>query len=138
MKKIILSTVLLTVILVFGTNCKNNKNAQNEQQQNQTPETLLRIIKADVPDSIVFTLTQGNEIQWIGVSLVSGDQGFTGETSVKGNMRMYNDEMYCTDQTIFTTTEFKIPVDFKAKQIKFDTGDTILYYDIAAKSWTGK
>jgi hypothetical protein len=101
-------------------------------------ETLFKIINNGVPDSVVFTLTPGNEIKAISVYLVSGEQSFGGATYASGTMRMSSGNMYFTEKTILTSKEFNIPDGFKAKQIKFDTGDTILYYDIAAKKWTSK
>jgi hypothetical protein len=108
------------------------------QQQKQTKEKLLQIIKVAVPDSVVFRLTAGNEISWIGVSLVSGEQSFTGETSASGIMSMRNGEMIMTDKTTLTAKEFNVPAGFKAKQIVFNTSAGVLYYNIATKSWTGK
>jgi hypothetical protein len=111
------------------------------QQPKQTQETLFQIIEVDVPDSVVFALTAGNKISMtrgISVSLVSGEQSFTGDTYAEGRVNMHNGEFYFTDETIFTSKEFNVPADFKVEQIVFNTSAGVVYYNIATKSWTSK
>jgi hypothetical protein len=129
MKKVILSTVFITIVAVFGANC---------QRGDQSAKTIFRIINVSVPDSVVFALTEGNEIEAISVSLVSGEQNVEGGTYASGNMSLRNGKMYITSESVLTAKDFNLPAGFKANKIKFDTGDTVLYYDIASKKWTEK
>ncbi|MDR1169557.1 MAG: hypothetical protein LBK97_01820 [Prevotellaceae bacterium] len=131
-------TIVLVAIIAIAS--VGNVWSQTASGKNTgAPKTLLRMIKADVPDSVVFTLTQGKEVavkQGISVYLVSGEQSYAGETGASGSMSMHNNELYLNDQTILIANNFKIPDGFKAKKIRFDIADTVLYYDIATQAWT--
>ena len=110
------------MFVVYGAYC---------QQTGQ----MFKMIKVSAPDSVVFTLSKGVTIEGISVYLVSGTQSFEGVSRGSGGMSIRNNKMYLTDQTIITAKDFKTPEGFKAQKIKFNTGDKVVYYNIAKKAW---
>jgi len=129
MKKVFLSLVFW-VMLVFAANCQT----QTQSGQTQSAKQLFRMIKVSVPDSVVFTLSEGKMIEGVSVYLVSGEQSFEGVSSGSGAMHYQDGKMYISDQTVITS-KFKTPVGFKALKIKFEADGKTMYYNIAKKAW---
>lgn len=128
MKNKILGIALLLCAAAFGANCQTN--APNVQKP------LFRMIKVIAPDSIIFSPAKGEEITGISVSLISEGKSMEGKVYCSGEMRLHDGGMYFTENSILTAKNFNAPAGFKAKKIKFETGDKIVYYDIIKKTWT--
>ena len=96
---------------------------------------MFQMIRVSAPDSVVFTMAKGQMVAGVSVYLISGTQSFEGTSFASGGMSIRNGRMYLTDETIITAKNFKAPAGFRAQKIKFDTGDMVLYYDIAKKAW---
>ena len=134
----ILCVAILFIVAVFGA--VSQTNVQNKQTQNEG--TLFRMINVSIPDSVTFTLADGKECEYVEVSLVSGELSFAGDVFFSGSFIISDISISFdkairtyTSETIFNVTNFKTPVDFKAKKIKFETGGKIIYYDIDKKTW---
>ena len=127
MKKVFFSAVFLLIIAVFGA------NAQNEQK------TIFRIVEASIPDSVVFTMIEGEKLSTnvgISVYLISGEQSFNGKVSASGELDFSSTSgMFLNSKTKIIATDFEIPIDVKIIKIKFVAGNKVMYYDVVKKEW---
>jgi hypothetical protein len=122
MKRVVLSVVVLWFVATVGVFAQS--------------ESMFKMIKVSVPDSVVFTMAKEKMVAGVDVYLISGAQSIKGSVYGSGAMSIRNGKMYMSDETTITAKDFKAPAGFKAQKIKFDTGDKIFYYDIAKKAWT--
>jgi hypothetical protein len=113
------------------------------QQETASPSSLsngtLQIIKVCVPDSVIFTVAPGKEIDYVGVYLTGEGKEFEGSTRVSGNLsiKTVNGKIAYsyTDESRFKTDEFNVPAGFKAKYILFKASGKNMYYNIALSKW---
>jgi hypothetical protein len=127
--------VLIALCLTLAFSC--NKN-DDDDDGDVVEETLFRMTSVNIPDSVVFTLIEGEEISTVSVFLVSDKQSVIGKTYARAgaSVTIRNGELYFLGGTVFITKEFAVPSGFNAKKIKFEVEDKTLYYNIAKKKWT--
>lgn len=132
-KQIVFLTILCVTALLAG----NNK--VYAQSGNTKSNGTLQIIKVCTPDSVIFTVATGKEIEGVSVSLVGKGQEINGETRMSGAMSLktINGKMvfFYNDGSRFISSNFKIPAGFKPEQIKFTADGKVMYYNIALSKW---
>jgi hypothetical protein len=123
----------LCLTLAFSCNKDDEDDGDIE-----VPESLFRITRVNVPESVVFKLVEGEEIRGVGVSLVSDKQSVRGTTSTQAGASVIirNGQVYFRGGTVFITEDFDVPSGFEAKKIKFETESKTLYYNIKKEKWT--
>ena len=136
--------VIVGVVMFFACSQKSTqndgKNTQNNGKNIQNNGTL-EIVSVHIPDSIVFKLSAGVEIEaWkLGVSLVSESKTLqTVKLRISGGVFTNKDGkavLTCNDQTMFYVTNIDIPSDFIVREIKFVIDKTEMYYNLAKSKW---
>ncbi|MDR1257973.1 MAG: hypothetical protein LBK65_01650 [Tannerellaceae bacterium] len=117
--------------------------AQQETESPQSTSSLsngtLQISKVCLPDSILFTVAPGKEIDYVAVYLIGEGKELEGDTRVSGSLsiKTVNGKMVYsyTDESQFKTDDFKIPPGFKAERIRFEANGKKMYYNIALSEW---
>jgi hypothetical protein len=122
---------ILVIIAVFAVS--NQVNAQSGKSNGK-----LEIIKVSVPDSVVFTVANGEKVKKVVVSLVKGEQTTGSEVYISGAVTYRNGGMIFTNESVLTA-KFKTPVDFEAQKIGFKVDDgAVTYYNVAESKWKKK
>jgi len=134
MKHVVFTLSLIVLIGVGSANTVTFAQGGNNQSNGT-----LKMIKSHVPDSVIFTVATGKEIDYVKVSLIGGDQTFEGSTYVSGkiSLKTVNGKMVYSygDQTTLTAKDFKAPSNFEPQKIKFETDNKEMYYDLTKSSW---
>lgn len=134
MKKQVVLLVTICIAALMTGNCK-----VCAQEGNSKNNGTLQIIKLCIPDSVIFTVVPGKEIEYIRVSLIGDGKEINGETYVSGifNLKTVNGQMIYTynQKSRLSANSFNIPEGFNAERIKFETDGKEMYYDILKSAW---
>jgi hypothetical protein len=100
----------------------------------------LTLLKLDLPDSIIFTMAEGKEVEKVFVELLTDDRSFDADVFIRGIFHVKtsanNGVIYSyTDQTMLIGKNFKLPHGVQPKGIRFSVEGNKMYYNTVLKKW---
>jgi hypothetical protein len=129
-------------VLVWVGSAYAQQETKSPQPTSSLSNGTLQIIEVCIPDSVVFTAAPGKEVHSLSVYLIGEGKEIEGSMHVSGKLiiQLVDGKMayVYTDESRFTTDEFKIPSGFKAEYIRFKANGKEMHYNIALSKWENR